>query len=146
MNGLVYKDFFVHPVQATHRRYEALRCVFVEEQPMKEVAQRYDISYGTIRNWVSEFRREQDADQPPPFSLRHRGGAPRRTHFLPMMRNRRLKLPMFRRCRWRPDGGSSPDTQASSCSCPCSHKSVSTVSSPRPITRVRKWSRPPTSC
>ncbi len=99
MNGRDYKDFFVHPVHAGHRRYEALRSVFVEEQPMKEVAQRYDISYGTIRNWVGEFRRGQDAGQPPPFSPRHCVGVPRPTNFPPMMRIRKSKSPMFRRCR-----------------------------------------------
>ncbi len=46
MNGLDYSEFFVHPVEA---------------------AQRYDVSYGTIRNWVSEFCRGQDDGQPPPF-------------------------------------------------------------------------------
>ena len=39
MNGRDYKAFFVQPVHAGQRRYEALRSVFVEEQPMKEVAQ-----------------------------------------------------------------------------------------------------------
>jgi hypothetical protein len=146
MNGLDYRSFFVHPVEAAHRRYEALRSVFVEERPMKEVAQRYDVSYGTIRNWVSEFCRAQDDGQSPPFSPRRHVGVPRPTSFLPMTRMRKSKSPMFRRCRWRPDGDWSRDTRASSYSCPCSHKSASTVSSRGPITRVRKWCRPPTLC
>jgi transposase-like protein len=75
MDGLDYSNYFMQPVEACHRRYEALRAVFVEEQPMKTVAQRYEISYGTIRNWVSEFRRRQDAGQSPPFSSRHRVAA-----------------------------------------------------------------------
>ena len=62
-----YKDYFTQPEEAPHRRYEALRGVFVEEQPMKSVAQRFGVSYGTIRNWVSEFRQSRDAGQPPPF-------------------------------------------------------------------------------
>jgi len=105
MNGPDYKDFFVHPAHAGHRRYEALGSVFVEEQPLKEVAQRYDISYGTIRNWVSEFCRGQDAGQLPPFSPRRCVGVPRPTNSLPMMRIRKSKSPMFRRCRWRLDAG-----------------------------------------
>lgn len=67
MNGLDYKSYFMQPAEAAQRRYEALRCVFVEEQSMKQVAQRYDLSYGTIRNWVSEFSRAQEAGQSPPF-------------------------------------------------------------------------------
>jgi len=105
MNGRNYRAFFVHPVHAGQRRYEALRSVFVEEQPMKEVAQRYDVSYGTIRNWMSEFCRGQDAGQPPPFLPRRCVGVPRPTDFLSMMRIRRFKSPMFRRCRWKLDAG-----------------------------------------
>ena len=105
MNGLDYKDFFVHPVEAAQRRYEALRAVFVEEQPLKEVAQRYDVSYGTIRNWISEFCQGQDAGQPPPFSPRPRVGVRRPTSFLPRTRIRRSKSLMFGPCRWRPDDG-----------------------------------------
>jgi len=146
MNGIDYQNYFVHPAEAAHRRYEALRSVFVEEQSMKEVAQRHDISYGTIRNWVSEFCRGQDGGQPPPFSPRHRVGVPRPTNSLLMTKIRKSKSPMSRRCLWRPDGDWSRGTRASSCSCPCSHKSASTVSSRRPITRVRKWCRPPTHC
>ena len=105
MNGLDYKEYFVHPVEASHRRYEALRSVVVEEQPMQEVAERYEVSYGTIRNWVSEFCRGQDAGQSPPFSLRRREDVPRPRNSLLMTRIRRYKSPMFRRCRWRPDAG-----------------------------------------
>lgn len=99
MNGLKYKDYFVRPVDVSHRRYEALRAVFVEEQPMKQVARRYEISYGTVRNWVSEFRRGQDSGQSPPFFPRHRVGVLQPTDSLPMTRTRKSKLPMFRRCR-----------------------------------------------
>lgn len=94
-----YQSFFVHPVEAAHRRYEALRLVFVEEQPMKEVAQRHDVSYGTIRNWVSDFCREQDAGQPSPFLPRHRAAVPRPMNSPPMMRLRKSKSPTSRHCR-----------------------------------------------
>jgi transposase-like protein len=103
MNGLEYKNYFVHPVEALHRRYEALRFVFVEEQPMKEVAQRYEVSYGTIRNWVSEFRRGQAAGQLPPFSPPHHAGVLRPMNS--MTRIRKSRSPMFRRCRWKRDVG-----------------------------------------
>ena len=105
MNRLDYRDYFVHPVEASHRRYEALRSVLVEEQPMQEVSQRYEVSYGTIRNWVSEFCRGQDAGQSPPFSPRHRADGRRPTNSLPMTRIRKSKSPMFKRCRWKPDAG-----------------------------------------
>ena len=141
-----HKNYFVQPVEASHRRYEALRAVIVDEQPMKEVADRFGISYGTVRNWASDFRRQRDAGQFPPFSLRHRvdGHQPvdsRLTINIPTHRS-----PMFGRCLWRPDAGSSLDTQGCSCSCPCWHNCGLTAWSQRPITRARKWCRPPTPC
>ena len=103
MNALNYKDYFLQPADGSHRRYEALRCVVVEEQPMKEVAQRFEVSYGTLRNWVSEFCQLQDAGQSPPFSLRPCADV------LPLwnlvMKIRKSKLLMFERCRWKQDGG-----------------------------------------
>ena len=69
MNGLIYADYFLEPEEAIQRRYEALRAVFVEEEPMHEVAQRLGVGYGTIRNWASEFRRTQAARQMPLFSV-----------------------------------------------------------------------------
>ena len=101
MNGLDYKSYFMQPVEAAQRRYEALRCVFVEEQTMKQVAQRYELSYGTIRNWVSEFSRAHEAGQSPP-SLRHRADGPRPIRSSPK-NIRQSKSPMLRRCVWRRD-------------------------------------------
>ena len=103
MNGPDYKDFFLHPVEGMHRRYEALRSVILEEQPMKEVAQRFQISYGTVRNWVSEFCRVRDVRQSPPFSPRPCTVVPRPINLLPTTMTRISKLPMFGRCRWRRD-------------------------------------------
>lgn len=60
-------SYFLQPQQTNHRRYEALRSVFVEEESMRDVASRFDVSYGTIRNWVSEFCRCQDRSDELPF-------------------------------------------------------------------------------
>ena len=70
MNGGDYRNYFLQPHAVSQRRYEALRSVFVEEQSMQTVAARFDVSYGTVRNWVSAFRRGCDSGQIPPFSLR----------------------------------------------------------------------------
>jgi len=72
MNGAAYKEFFCNPLEAWHRRYEALRSVFAEEQSPQDVARRIGVSYGTLRNWVSEFRRQCDRGMRPPFSPRRR--------------------------------------------------------------------------
>lgn len=60
--------FFLAPSQSRHRRYEALRAVFVEGEPQKEVAPRFGYTYDTLRRLVSDFRTQCRAGQPPPFS------------------------------------------------------------------------------
>ena len=99
MDGQDYGDYFVQPVEAAQRRYEALRCVFVEQQSLKSVAGRFEVSYGTVRNWVSEFCRARDAGQSPPFLLRRCVDAPQSTAPRPTRMNRKFKPPMFGRCR-----------------------------------------------
>jgi transposase-like protein len=68
MDRQSYASFFLQPTGVWHRRYEALRSVFVEQQPLSQVADRFGTSGGTVRNWVSEFRGQRDGGQPPPFS------------------------------------------------------------------------------
>ena len=114
-----HKSYFVQPVEASHRRYEALRAVVVDEQPMKEVADRFGISYGTVRNWAAEFRRQQDAGEPPPFSLHLCVDVLRPTHFCLTNMVPARRSPMFGHCRWRKDVGSSLGTRGYFCSCRC---------------------------
>ena len=64
-----YADYFLKPQQSPQRRYEVLRAVFVEELSLKEVSHQFGISYGTIRNWVSDFCRTRDTGDAPLFSL-----------------------------------------------------------------------------
>ncbi len=67
MNGSHFSQFFLTPQQPTHRRYEALRAVFVDDESMQDVALRFDVSYGTVRNWVSEFSQTREGGEIPPF-------------------------------------------------------------------------------
>ena len=50
------QQFFAQPTQTYHRRYEALRAVFVEGRSQKEVAEQFGYTYGTMRQLVFEFR------------------------------------------------------------------------------------------
>lgn len=95
MNSKTCREFFLQPADPRHRRYEVLRSVFVDARPMKDVAQRFGVSYGTVRNWAGEFQSQLDAGQRPPFSFRHRADDPvvnARTE------NRRLPSRMSRHC------------------------------------------------
>lgn len=71
MQDSLYRRFFLEPSQPLHRRYEALRAVFVDNQPQVEVAKRFGYTYNTLRRLVSDFRVQCRADQVPPFSLLH---------------------------------------------------------------------------
>lgn len=68
MQDSLYRRFFLEPHQSLHRRYEALRAVFVDGQPQVEVAERLGYTYTTLRRLVSDFRVQCRADQVPPFS------------------------------------------------------------------------------
>jgi transposase-like protein len=94
-----YERFFLQPTDVAQRRYEALRAVFVEQQPLQQVAQQFGVSYGTLRNWTSSFRGQWDSGEPSPFLSRRRADdLPR-----PETRktNQRLKSPTLGACRWR---------------------------------------------
>ncbi len=69
MDRQPYEAFFLQPTDTWHRRYEALRAVFVEHRSLSEVADRFAVRCGTVRNWVSEFRGQWDREQAPPFSF-----------------------------------------------------------------------------
>ncbi len=69
MDAINFASYFLSPMHANHRRYEALRSHFVDEKSMQDVAQRFGVSYGTMRNWVSEFCSAQSSGYGPPFSF-----------------------------------------------------------------------------
>ena len=70
------RRFFLEPNQTLHRRYEALRAVFVDQQPQMEVAKRFGYTYATLRRLVSDFRAQCRAGQAPPFSFPRSTGDP----------------------------------------------------------------------
>jgi hypothetical protein len=60
-------DFFAHPAGTLHRRYEALRAVFLEGRPQKQVARDFGYTHDSLRQLVHEFRSRCRRDAPPPF-------------------------------------------------------------------------------
>ena len=40
MDRQPYESFFLRPTDTWHRRYEALRAIFVEQRPLSEIADR----------------------------------------------------------------------------------------------------------
>lgn len=67
MDDTCCQDFFTRPASTLHRRFEALRAVFLDHRPLAEVARQFGYRYGTLRNLVSQFRAQCQVGQPPPF-------------------------------------------------------------------------------
>ncbi len=73
MDNSLGRQFFLNPQTPMQRRYETIRAVVVEGQPLTEVAHRYGYAYGTIRNLLTQFHRQCRAEQLPPFLPRRHG-------------------------------------------------------------------------
>lgn len=56
MDESTCRRFFLNPDQTSHRRYEALRAVFVEGCSQKEAATTFGYTYGSMRQLVNDFR------------------------------------------------------------------------------------------
>ena len=65
MDGTAYQEFFTQPSQTYHRRYEALRAVFIDGQSQKEVAEQFGFTYGAMRQMVLQFRQACDSQDRP---------------------------------------------------------------------------------
>jgi transposase-like protein len=102
MEDLAYQRYFLQPLDVRQRRYELLRTVFVDGQSLLDAAQHFDVSYGTVRNWVSEFRQQCDAGKRPPFS-QIRLVVDRRTP--QTITTRTSPLPISKLCPWSRDEG-----------------------------------------
>ncbi|MBV8265154.1 MAG: helix-turn-helix domain-containing protein [Planctomycetaceae bacterium] len=61
------RDFFSHPAGTLQRRYEALRAVFIDHRPQRQVAEQFGYTYDSLRQLVHEFRSRCRRDAPPPF-------------------------------------------------------------------------------
>ena len=69
MDDSMCRRFFLEPGQSTHRRYEALRAIFVEGLPLDQVADRFGYRPAALRSLASRFRSGCRAGNPPPFSF-----------------------------------------------------------------------------
>jgi hypothetical protein len=69
MDDSMCRRFFIEPEQSAHRRYEALRAIFVEGLALAQVADRFGYRPTALRSLVSRFRSGCRAGSPPPFSF-----------------------------------------------------------------------------
>jgi hypothetical protein len=69
------QTFFLEPRHGRQRHYEALRAFFVERQSMAQIARRFGLSHGGVRNLVSDFRAQCHTGVIAPFFLSRRAAA-----------------------------------------------------------------------
>ena len=95
MDDKARQTFFTQPTQTYHRRYEALRAVFVDGRSQKDVAAEFGFTYGSMRQLVFDFRRScsgaDDAGESPFFETAVNGTA-RLMMRVPRMRIRRSPI------------------------------------------------------
>ena len=56
MDGSHARRFFLEPQQTLQRRYEALRAIFVDDEPLDQVAQRFGYKPSALRSMASRLR------------------------------------------------------------------------------------------
>lgn len=66
------RQFFLEPAETYHRQYEALRAFFVEERPLKEIAQEFGYQESSLRVMISNFRKQVKANDLRPFLFSRR--------------------------------------------------------------------------
>ncbi len=62
------REFFARPTNPYHRRYEALRAVFIEGRSAQEVAGQFGFELSSLRQLLHEFRQHcRNAADASPF-------------------------------------------------------------------------------
>jgi hypothetical protein len=94
MEGNHTSQFFLQPKQTFQRQYEALRALFVDDEPLDQVAQRFGYKPSALCSMASRFRGDCRRGTPPPF-------------FAPMVADdltgpAREKTPPVPKCRMSP--------------------------------------------
>jgi len=56
MDGSHARRFFLEPQQTFQRRYEALRAIFVDDEPLDQVAQRFGYKPSALKSMASRLR------------------------------------------------------------------------------------------
>jgi hypothetical protein len=61
------RQFFLEPTETAHRKYEALRAIFVEKRQLQEIAQQFGYQESSLRSMVSRFRTQIQNNDLHPF-------------------------------------------------------------------------------
>jgi hypothetical protein len=70
MDDQLCRQYFLAPQETSQRRYEALRAVFVDGEPLAIVAQRFGYKVATLKSMACRFRADCRRGVSPPFFFR----------------------------------------------------------------------------
>ena len=70
MDGIHTSRFFLEPKPTFQRRYEALRAIFVDAEPLDQVAERFGNKSSALRSMACRFRGDCRRGVTPPFFSR----------------------------------------------------------------------------
>jgi hypothetical protein len=70
MDGNHIKGFFLEPRQTFQRPYEALRAIFVDDESLDRVAERFGYTTATLRSMASRLRADRRPGVATPFFSR----------------------------------------------------------------------------
>jgi hypothetical protein len=70
MDGSHTSRFFLEPKPTFQRRYEALRAIFVDAEPLDQVAERFGYKSSALRSMACRFRGDCRRGVTPPFFSR----------------------------------------------------------------------------
>jgi SOS-response transcriptional repressor LexA len=76
MDGGHVRRFFLEPRQTFQRRYEALRAIFVDDEPIERVAERFGYTPASLRSMASRLRADCRRGVATPFFSRTAAGGP----------------------------------------------------------------------
>ena len=76
MDGSHTSRFFLEPKQTFQRQYEALRAIFVEDEPLDQVAERFGYKPSALRSMASRFRADCRRGVATPFFSRTAADGP----------------------------------------------------------------------
>ena len=74
--GASSRRFFLEPQQTFQRQYEALRAIFVDDEPLERVAERFGYKPSTLRSMASRLRADCRRGVATPFFSRTAAGGP----------------------------------------------------------------------
>jgi hypothetical protein len=76
MDGSHARRFFLEPMPTFQRRYEALRAIFVDDEPIEHVAQRFGYKPSALRSMASRLRADCRRGVATPFFSRTGAAGP----------------------------------------------------------------------